>query len=115
MISDNHFTQPHLRGTWGVKLASGVRFSHNLLHDAPGQLVTPNGPLSMLDHNEIFNTGFMEGDGGVTYAGASLTAGYGMQYRENFIHHSLRSQVCMVAAESTLTITSDPSLTRRAT
>ena len=23
------------------------------------------------------------------YSGASLTQGYGMQYRENFVHHSL--------------------------
>lgn len=29
------------------------------------------------------------GDGGVIYSGASLTNGYGMQYRENFVHHSL--------------------------
>merc|ERR1719199_1123854 len=43
----------------------------------------------MIDHNEIFNTGYVEGDGGVMYSGASLTAGYGMQYRENFLHHSL--------------------------
>jgi hypothetical protein len=31
----------------------------------------------------------VEGDGGVIYSGASLTNGYGMQYRENFVHHSL--------------------------
>ena len=37
----------------------------------------------------MFNTGYVEGDGGVMYVGASLTAGYGMQYRENFLHHSL--------------------------
>ena len=68
----------------------------------------------MLDHNEVFNTGanaicidplkrgrsrphcsdstapgYVEGDGGVMYTGASLTTGYGMHYRENFIHHSL--------------------------
>ena len=43
----------------------------------------------MIDHNEVFNTGYQEGDGGVMYSGASLTAGYGMQYRENFVHHSL--------------------------
>ena len=35
----------------------GDRFSHNLLHDAAGQLLTPAGPLTMIDHNEIFNTG----------------------------------------------------------
>ena len=33
--------------------------------------------------------GYVEGDGGVIYSGASLTAGYGMQYRENFVHHSM--------------------------
>ena len=43
----------------------------------------------MIDHNEIFNTGYVEGDGGVIYSGASLINGYGMQYRENFVHHSL--------------------------
>ena len=43
----------------------------------------------MVDHNEIFNTGYVEGDGGVSYMGASLTNGYGMQIRENFVHHSL--------------------------
>lgn len=35
------------------------------------------------------NTGYVEGDGGVMYSGASLTNGHGMQYRENFVHHSL--------------------------
>ena len=58
-------------------------------HDSAGQLLLPGGPLAMLDHNEIFNTGYAEGDGGVLYSAASLTAGYGMQYRENFVHHSL--------------------------
>ena len=33
--------------------------------------------------------GYVEGDGGVMYSGATLTAGYGMQYRENFVHHSM--------------------------
>ena len=33
----------------------------------------------MVDHNEVFNTGYVEGDGGVMYTGASLTNGYGMQ------------------------------------
>ena len=31
----------------------------------------------------------VEGDGGVFYTGASLTDGYGMQYRDNFVHHSM--------------------------
>ena len=34
---------------------------------------------------EVFNTGYVEGDGGVMYTGASLTSGYGMHYRENFV------------------------------
>ena len=37
----------------------------------------------------MFNTGYVEGDGGVMYTGASLIGGYGMQYRENFVHHSM--------------------------
>ena len=67
----------------------GDRFSHNLVHDAPGQLLQPSGPLTQIDHNEVFNTGFKEGDGGVMYVGASITNGYGMHYRENFVHHSM--------------------------
>ena len=43
----------------------------------------------MYDSNEVFNTGYVEGDGGVMYIGASLTNGYGMHFRENFVHHSL--------------------------
>ena len=43
----------------------------------------------MIDRNEVFNTGYVEGDGGVMYDGASLTQGYGMHFRENFVHHSL--------------------------
>jgi len=38
---------------------------------------------------QVFNTGYVEGDGGVMYVGASLTNGYGMHYRENFVHHSM--------------------------
>jgi hypothetical protein len=89
LIENNHMTQVFLRGAWQVRLSQGDRFSHNLLHDASGQLMLPGGPLTMIDHNEVFNTGYVEGDGGVMYSGASLVAGYGMQYRENFVHHSL--------------------------
>ena len=90
LIANNHLTQVHERGAWQIRLRGmGDRFTHNLIHDASGQLLLPGGPLTMIDGNEIFNTGYAEGDGGVMYSGASLTAGYGMQYRENFIHHSL--------------------------
>ena len=50
--------------TWDWRLLCGV---------APGQFVTPNGPLTMIDNNEIFNTGYAEGDGGVMYV-AELAA-----------------------------------------
>ena len=80
----------HQRGTWQIRIRGmGDRFSHNLVHDAAGQVILPAGPLTMIDHNEVFNTGYQEGDGGVMYIGAALTAGWGMQYRKNFIHHSL--------------------------
>ena len=36
----------------------GDRFSNNLMHDAPGQLILTGGPLTMWDHNEVFNTGY---------------------------------------------------------
>ena len=75
VIANNHLTQVNERGDWHIQLRGmGDRFSHNLVHDAAGQLLTPGGPLSMIDHNEIFNTGYAEGDGGVVYSGASLTA-----------------------------------------
>ena len=61
LISNNHFTQKSLvgRASYGGLHIRGMgdRLSHNLAHDALGQFVTPNGPLTMLDSNEIFNTG----------------------------------------------------------
>ncbi len=91
LIANNHMTQVFLRGSWQLRGTPpvGARFSHNLVHDAAGQIIMPGGPLAMLDHNEVFNTGYVEGDGGVMYVGASLTNGYGMHYRENFVHHSM--------------------------
>eukprot|EP01043_Picozoa_sp_COSAG02_P051135 COSAG02_NODE_5346_length_4413_cov_3.874594_4_plen_400_part_01 len=93
LVANNHITQVFLgagRLKWGVaSLGMGDRFRGNLLHDSPGQLINPGGPLSLWDHNEIFNTGFSEGDGGVMYDGACLTKGFGMHVRKNFVHHSL--------------------------
>jgi hypothetical protein len=34
----------------------GDRLSHNLIHDAPGQVLEPGGPITAIDHNEVFNT-----------------------------------------------------------
>jgi len=90
LIANNHMTQVYLTGAaWSIYIRGmGDRFLNNLVHDAPGQVILPGGPLSLYDRNEVFNTGYVEGDGGVMYIGASLTNGYGMHYRENFIHHS---------------------------
>lgn len=55
LIANNHMTQVYLTGKWGPKITGqGDRFSHNLLHDAPGQIITTGTPLMMFDHNEIF-------------------------------------------------------------
>ena len=66
IVRNNHITQRYLRrNKWGVRLnGMGDRFTQNLVHDSPGQMIVPRGPLSMIDHNEIFNTGYAEGDGG---------------------------------------------------
>ena len=45
----------------------------------------------MFDRNEVFNTGFGQGDGGAIYADASLAQGYGMSFRGNFIHHLIET------------------------
>lgn len=92
LVANNHITQLYFggRGKWGLSSTGmGDRWRGNLVHDAPGQMILPGGPLSMWDKNEVFNTGYAEGDGGVIYAGACLTKGYGMHIRDNFLHHSL--------------------------
>lgn len=91
LVSNNQFTQVWLSTTtWSIHSGGiGDRFSNNILHDAPGQLILPGGPLTMWDRNEVFNTGYAEGDGGMIYLHASLVKGYGMHLRENFLHHSL--------------------------
>ena len=94
-ISNNHFTQVYFapNSVWNVNVAgTGVRFSHNLIHDTPRDSFSPGGwgtPMQMIDHNEFMNTGYTAGDGGVMYVDASQVEGYGMHVRENFIHHSL--------------------------
>ena len=42
LIANNHLTQVHLRGTWQIRVRGmGDRFSHNLIHDAAGQVMLP--------------------------------------------------------------------------
>jgi parallel beta-helix repeat protein len=52
LVSNNHFTQIYLATTTWAVHAGGVgdRFSHNLIHDAPGQVILAGGPLTMWDH-----------------------------------------------------------------
>lgn len=52
LVSNNHFTQIYLATTtWSVHAGGvGDRFSHNLIHDAPGQVILAGGPLTMWDH-----------------------------------------------------------------
>ena len=53
LIANNHFTQAVRRDFYGgIKLRGiGDRLSRNLAHDASGQYLTPNGPLTMVDAN----------------------------------------------------------------
>ena len=45
-----------------------MRFSHNLIHDSPIQVTLPGeNVMSMYEYNEMFNTGYGEGDGGAMY------------------------------------------------
>ena len=52
VVSNNQFTQVYLATTgWSVHAGGvGDRFSHNLIHDAPGQVILAGGPLTMWDH-----------------------------------------------------------------
>ena len=47
----------------------------SMAYGSMGQVILPGGPLTMLDGNEVFNTGFVEGDGGVMYVKHRLDAG----------------------------------------
>ena len=60
LVSNNHITNPFSGGMdspFMIRLRGlGDRLSHNLIHDAPGQVLEPGGPMNGIDHNEIFNT-----------------------------------------------------------
>ena len=92
-IINNHFSQANLRfdGAWKIAInGQGSRFSHNLIHDSPIQVTLPGeNVMSMYEYNEIFNTGYGEGDGGAMYMKASLISGYGTLFKGNYLHHSM--------------------------
>jgi hypothetical protein len=88
-VDNCHFTQVEAEDFYGGVAIRGVgiRFTNNLVHNFPGQPVTPGGNDQLLARNEIFNVGFTEGDGGAIYASAAPWGGYGQVVRHNFVHH----------------------------
>lgn len=83
-----HFTQVNASDYYGAVRLRGVGnvFRHNLLHNAPGQLMTFGDCDHLIERNEFFNIGFEEGDGGAIYSGAAMWS-WGNVIRHNFIHH----------------------------
>lgn len=88
-VDNCHLTQVAAEDFYGRVAIRGVgiRFTNNLIHNFPGQPVTPIGNDQLLARNEIFNVGVEEGDGGAIYAAAQPWAGYGQIIRHNFLHH----------------------------
>ena len=67
----------------------GTRFENNLIHNVPNQVINIQGGCDhMVARNEVFNTGFEEGDGGAFYGGGALWS-YGNIFRHNFMHHMI--------------------------
>ncbi|EMI58469.1 right-handed parallel beta-helix repeat-containing protein [Rhodopirellula sallentina] len=83
-----HFTQVNASDYYGAVRLRGVGnvFRHNLLHNAPGQLMTFGDCDQLIERNEFFNIGYEEGDGGAIYSGAAMWS-WGNVIRHNFIHH----------------------------
>lgn len=67
-------------------MAVGNIFRNNLIHNAPGQIMTVGGNDHLIERNEMFNTGIEEGDGGAMYSGQQMWS-YGNVYRHYFLHH----------------------------
>lgn len=88
-IDNCHLTQIEAADFYGRVAIRGVgiRVTNNLIHNFPGQPVTPIGNDQLVARNEIFNVGVEEGDGGAIYSAAQPWAGYGQIIRHNFLHH----------------------------
>ncbi|MEM9235224.1 MAG: right-handed parallel beta-helix repeat-containing protein [Verrucomicrobiota bacterium] len=83
-----HFTQVEASDYYGRIQVRGVGhvFRHNLIHNCPGQIMVFGDCDHRIEHNEIFNIGYEEGDGGAIYSGASRWS-WGNKLRYNFLHH----------------------------
>ncbi len=88
-VDNCHFTQVQAGDYYGGVAIRGVgdRLSHSLIHNLPGQPITPSGNLQSIEDNEVFNVGFEEGDGGAMYTAQAVWGGYGQVFRGNFLHH----------------------------
>ena len=64
----------------------GNLIRNNLFHNCPVQVFNYNSNDTLYAHNELFNVGFWEADGGAFYAAARMWS-YGNVFRQNFIHH----------------------------
>ncbi len=64
----------------------GMRFAHNLLHDAPHTAILFSGNELVIECNEIHTVCMETGDAGAIYTGRDYTF-RGNVVRHNFIHH----------------------------
>ena len=64
----------------------GMRFAHNLIHDAPHNAILFWGNDFLIEHNEIYRVCLETGDAGAIYTGRDYTY-RGNVIRRNFIHH----------------------------
>jgi len=64
----------------------GMRFAHNLIHDAPHNAILFGGNEFLIENNEIYRVCLETGDAGAIYTGRDYTF-RGNVIRRNFIHH----------------------------
>ncbi len=64
----------------------GMRFAHNLIHDAPHNAILFWGNDFLIENNEIYRVCLETGDAGAIYTGRDYTF-RGNLVRRNFIHH----------------------------
>lgn len=83
-----HFTQIQAADYYGKIDIGGVGqiFQNNLVHNFIGQVMVVAGNDHLVEHNEFFNIGIEEGDGGTIYSGSQMWS-WGNVYRHNFLHH----------------------------
>lgn len=83
-----HFTQVEALDDYGRIQLNGVGqvFRNNLVHHFSGQVMVVGGNDHLVERNELFHIGYLEGDGGAIYSGSQMWS-WGNIYRQNFLHH----------------------------